>query len=70
MSSRRRTHRLLPFAVVGAVGEDGAWVKDRLKGYGVDVSEIAVVEDEVTGRAIIQLSKEDGENSISAFPSH
>lgn len=51
--------------VVGAIGEDGTWVKDRLQGYGVDVERIVVSQNEVTGRAIIQLSTADGENSIS-----
>lgn len=41
------------------------WVKDRLQGYGVDVEQIVVSQKEMTGRAIIQLSTADGENSIS-----
>ena len=30
--------------LVGAVGEDGAWVKDQLNGFGVNVEGIKVVE--------------------------
>lgn len=50
----------------GHVGDDGTWIKQYLEGGGVDVSRVAVVQDEVTGRAIIQLG-EDGENAIGAY---
>ncbi|CAK9786701.1 putative ATP binding protein [Cutaneotrichosporon oleaginosum] len=45
------------------IGADGLAVRDRIAAGGVDVSRVRVVEDEVTGRAIIQRSNE-GENSI------
>ncbi|TEB11077.1 Ribokinase-like protein, partial [Coprinellus micaceus] len=47
----------------GAVGKDGEWIVEEMKGHGVDVSGIL----EPTGRAIIQVS-DDGENSIILFP--
>lgn len=37
---------------VGAVGADGLWARDRLAAFGVDVSEVAVL-DGPTGHAII-----------------
>ncbi|GFZ50004.1 hypothetical protein JCM24511_07757 [Saitozyma sp. JCM 24511] len=47
----------------GCIGDDGVWVRGMLEGVGVDVGRLRVVENEVTGRAIIQ-SAADGENSI------
>ncbi|WVF68430.1 hypothetical protein IAT40_003195 [Kwoniella sp. CBS 6097] len=47
----------------GCVGTDGIWVKEMLEKGGVDVERVKVLEDELTGRAIIQ-SAADGENSI------
>ncbi|OCF34299.1 ATP-binding protein [Kwoniella heveanensis BCC8398] len=47
----------------GCVGSDGVWVKEMLEKGGVDVGRVQVLEDELTGRAIIQ-SAADGENSI------
>jgi len=47
---------------VGAVGEDGSWVVRELERCGVSTANISVVQ-EVTGRAIIQLTPE-GENCI------
>ncbi|KAI0305094.1 Ribokinase-like protein [Multifurca ochricompacta] len=49
-------------SLVGAVGEDGAWLVRDLEGYGVSVANVSIVQ-EVTGRAIIQLTAE-GENCI------
>ncbi|KAI0267502.1 Ribokinase-like protein [Gloeopeniophorella convolvens] len=48
--------------LVGAVGDDGAWLVRGLARYGVDVGGVSVVP-EATGRAIIQLTPE-GENCI------
>ena len=47
---------------IGAVGSDGAWARDRIKGYGVDVQWVATVEAS-TGHAIINVA-DDGENAI------
>ncbi|KAF7324656.1 Ribokinase [Mycena kentingensis (nom. inval.)] len=47
---------------VGAVGQDGLWVRDDLERAGVNVDGILVVE-ESTGRAIIQVNK-GGENIL------
>ncbi|RXK34940.1 hypothetical protein M231_07811 [Tremella mesenterica] len=47
----------------GCIGSDGIWVKDMLQKAGVGVDRVRLIEHEVTGRAIIQLST-DGENSI------
>ncbi|KZT26111.1 Ribokinase-like protein [Neolentinus lepideus HHB14362 ss-1] len=51
--------------LVGAIGEDGRWVLDQLKKFGVNVDDVRIAE-ESTGRAIIQLA-ESGENSIILF---
>ena len=50
-------------AHAGAIGQDGVFLKELLKKEGVDCSEIAVISDEPTGCAIIQVA-DDGENSI------
>ncbi|KAF7377507.1 Ribokinase [Mycena sanguinolenta] len=50
---------------VGAIGQDGLWVRDELKETGVDVESMSVVEEN-TGRAIIQVN-EIGENSIILY---
>ena len=47
----------------GSIGRDGLWIKDRMEGYGIDISGL-IVADEPTGRAIIQVDAK-GENSIS-----
>lgn len=47
---------------IGAVGPDGAWARDRLAGYGVDVTFVAE-STRPTGHAVIMVA-EDGENSI------
>jgi ribokinase len=51
---------------IGAVGPEGAWAVDRLKGWGVDTSAIAQI-DTPTGHAIINVD-EQGENAIVLFP--
>ncbi|GAA6017771.1 hypothetical protein JCM10207_000494 [Rhodosporidiobolus poonsookiae] len=52
----------------GLVGTDGTWLKDTLGEYGVGLSLLSVDEENPTGRAIIQLSSSDGDNSIVLFP--
>ena len=47
----------------GAIGQDGIFLKELLEREGVDCSEIAVLADEPTGCAVIQVA-DDGENSI------
>ncbi|EPQ50805.1 Ribokinase-like protein [Gloeophyllum trabeum ATCC 11539] len=54
-----------PVELIGAVGEDGRWVRDQLNEFGVNVDEVAFT-DEPTGRAVIQLA-ESGENCIILF---
>ncbi|SLN33602.1 ribokinase [Pseudooctadecabacter jejudonensis] len=51
---------------IGAVGEDGAWARDRLMEYGVDTRAITTVEAD-TAHAIIFVA-EDGENAIMVYP--
>ena len=50
----------------GAVGPEGGWAVERLRGWGVDTSGIARL-DTPTGHAIIQVDAR-GENSIVLFP--
>lgn len=57
---------------IGAVGEDGLWMKDRLAGYGVSVAHLATL-DGPSGQAVIELSTSDirgdkGENRIIILP--
>ncbi|WWC65742.1 ribokinase [Kwoniella dejecticola CBS 10117] len=47
----------------GCIGQDGEWVREFLKEGGVGDERLKTLEDELTGRAIIQ-SAPDGENSI------
>lgn len=51
---------------IGAVGEDGVWMRDRLEDYGVGVAHIRVV-DAASGHAIIALDG-SGENQIIIHP--
>ncbi|MCY4303985.1 MAG: ribokinase [Aestuariivita sp.] len=51
---------------IGSVGSDGHWAVERLMEYGVDTSQISVV-DEMTGHAIIVVDQ-FGENQIIVFP--
>ena len=53
-------------AHIGAVGADGAWARDRLRGWGVNVDHVALL-DTPTGHAIINID-ESGENNIVLFP--
>ncbi|CAM1511431.1 Fc.00g089440.m01.CDS01 [Cosmosporella sp. VM-42] len=57
-------------AMIGAVGADpyGAILLDSLKGYGVDVSGVAVREDQKSGIAIIVVDEPDGQNRIILSP--
>ena len=47
----------------GAIGQDGMFLKELLEKEGVECTDIAVLADEPTGCAIIQVA-DDGENSI------
>ncbi|OWU85992.1 ribokinase [Oceanicola sp. 22II-s10i] len=51
--------------LIGAVGLDGGWMRDRLKGYGVSVGHIVDVA-EPSGHAIIAVDPA-GENQILIF---
>ena len=53
-------------AHIGLIGKDGAWVRNRLLEYGVDVSHIAVIEAP-TGQAVVCVET-SGENSIVVLP--
>lgn len=55
-----RTHH------VGAVGPEGRWIIDRLRGWGVDTTHVATLETP-TGHAIINVD-DVGENNIVLFP--
>ncbi len=48
--------------LIGAVGQDGAWVRERLEAAGLDLSQVARVEA-ATGHAVIYVD-EAGENVI------
>jgi ribokinase len=50
---------------IGTIGPDAAWTIERLRGFGVDVSQIASIEAP-TGHAIIYVD-DRGENSIVTF---
>ncbi|CAO3696090.1 unnamed protein product [Umbelopsis ramanniana] len=52
----------------GIVGKDAVWVKELIRDQGVDVSFIKVDEQEVNGRALIQVSQENGDNCIVLYP--
>jgi len=51
--------------LVGAVGPDGIWMKERLAAYGVSVGHVAVGEV-ASGHAIISIDQ-TGENQITIF---
>lgn len=51
---------------IGAVGEDGGWLKARLAGYGVNTDNVATVAED-TAQAIIAVAA-DGENAIILHP--
>ncbi|KAM0791988.1 hypothetical protein ACM66B_007101 [Microbotryomycetes sp. NB124-2] len=48
--------------LAACIGQDGTWLLDTLKGFGVETGAITVSNEEPTGRAVIQLTKDD--NSI------
>jgi ribokinase len=52
--------------LIGAVGADGGWMRDRLAGYGVSVGHVAQVEGP-SGHANIAVDG-DGENQILILP--
>ena len=52
--------------LIGAVGADGGWMRDRLDGYGVGVAHLTAVGD-VSGHANIYVDA-DGENQIVIMP--
>ncbi|KAK4046653.1 putative ribokinase [Microbotryomycetes sp. JL201] len=51
--------------LVANIGQDGTWLLDTLSDFGVDTKGITVSQEVPTGRALIQLSKDD--NSIVLF---
>ncbi|RAH96575.1 ribokinase [Acuticoccus sediminis] len=53
-------------ALIGAVGADGAWARDRLAAWGVDTRFVATAAGP-TGHAIIAVA-DDGENTIIIHP--
>ena len=53
-------------ALIGAVGEDGVWARERLAQWGVDTRYLEVAEGP-TGHAIIAVA-DDGENTIIIHP--
>lgn len=50
--------------MLGAVGEDAPWPLEHLRKHGVHVDDVHRSRDTPTGRAFIQISSADGENSI------
>jgi len=55
----------------GLIDGQSGWLKDALEGMGVDVDGLKVCEDGAqlpTGRAIIQVSQDTGENAIVLVP--
>jgi len=48
---------------VGAIGQDGLWTLDRLRGFGVDVDYVAVLDGVATGHAVVMVD-DAGENAI------
>lgn len=50
--------------MLGAVGEDAPWPLDHLRKHGVAVDDVHRSKDTPTGRAFIQISSADGDNSI------
>ena len=49
----------------GSIGQDGAWLLDKLRNDGINVSNV-VISKAVTGHAVIQVDHE-GENAICLF---
>ncbi|MDF1854966.1 ribokinase [Pseudooceanicola sp.] len=52
--------------LIGAIGPDGGWMRDRLAGYGVSLTHLAGSET-ASGHALIAVD-EAGENQITLFP--
>ena len=52
--------------MAGSIGNDGLWIRDQLKEYGVNTSLIKVKDDCYTGTATILLDNE-GRNSIILY---
>ncbi|KAM0747265.1 Ribokinase-like protein [Meredithblackwellia eburnea MCA 4105] len=52
----------------GHIGQDGVWLKDVLKGYGVGLDYLGLDDELPTGRALIQLSSSTSDNSIVLLP--
>ena len=50
----------------GAIGRDGAWLTEKLRGFGVNTAHIRVT-DAPTGQAVIQVD-DQGENAIVLHP--
>ena len=48
---------------IGAIGTDGLWTKQRLTDEGIDTDGIAVLDDEATGHAVIEVDP-SAENKI------
>lgn len=59
----------IPTRMIGAVGDDAAGrvLRDYLGSNGVDVSDVAILESQLTGAAYVTLSKA-GENHIIVAP--
>ncbi|MDE3029132.1 MAG: ribokinase [Paracoccaceae bacterium] len=51
---------------IGAIGSDGGWILDRLRGFGVNTTHIATLTGP-TGHAIINVDRA-GENAIVLLP--
>lgn len=48
---------------IGAIGRDGAWALDRMRGFGIDVGAVALLGDMATGHAVVMVD-DNGENAI------
>ena len=54
---------------LGQIGDDGKWiVHDIVETAGVDVRYVGVSQSDMSGRAIIQVSKSSGDNAIILYP--
>lgn len=52
--------------LAGAIGEDGKFLLEQLRGFGVDVSHVEVMKDVMTGGAYIILERGGGNRIIAA----
>lgn len=48
---------------IGKIGKDGIWLKDLMSSYGVETSNVIICNNNLTGKAIIQVN-ENGDNAI------